>query len=232
VAGRSNYGRYVLLRHDWDGVEVFTLYAHLRDIAAELTAGRRVKRDQPLGTLGCSGTQNISRDRAHLHFEVCFQINRNFAAWFSRRLAPGDRNDHGSFNGINFQGINPSPLFLAARRDPRLNFRKYMEAQPVAFTILFPARCAPLSWMRAQTWCIVNGPEPLPVTAYEVWFMAEGVATYARPRWDVSPAAWTVAAVNQAVVKSLAGRPLVTPGRRAVWTLTQRGTELMEMLTY
>ena len=32
--GLSNYGRYVVLAHRWDGVEVFTLYAHLRDIAA------------------------------------------------------------------------------------------------------------------------------------------------------------------------------------------------------
>lgn len=232
AAGQSNYGRYVLVRHDWDGVEVFSLYSHLRDIATGLRAGHTVKRGQPIATLGYSGTQNISRDRAHLHFEVCFQINRNFAAWFARRMAKGDRNDHGRFNGINLQGVNPAPILLAARRDPRLNFRGYMEAQPVAFTVLCPARRAPLSWMRAQPWCVVNGPEPAPVTAYEVWFMAEGVATFARPLWDVSPANWTVAGANEIALKPLAGRALVTPGRRGDWTFTQRGADLMEMLSY
>ncbi|MBI5394613.1 MAG: M23 family metallopeptidase [Verrucomicrobia bacterium] len=233
VAGQSNYGRYVLVRHDWNGVEVFSLYAHLRDIASGLRAGHPVKRGQPIATLGYSGTQNISRDRAHLHFEICFQLNRNFAAWFAPRLSQGDRNDHGNFNGINFQGIDPAAVFLAARRDPRMNFREYMEAQPVAFTVLFPARRAPLSWMRAQTWCIVNGPEPAPVTAYEVWFMAEGVATFVRPRWDVAPAGWTVEGVNEIALNTLAGRPLVAQnGKRGDWTFTQRGAELMEMLSY
>ncbi len=232
VAGQSNYGRYILVRHDWNDVEVFTLYSHLRDIAAGLRAGQPVKRGQPIATLGYSGTQNIPRERAHLHFEVCFQINRNFAAWFAPRMAKGDRNDHGSFNGINLQGIDPTAVFLAARRHPPMNFREYMEAQPVAFTVLFPARRAPLSWMRAQTWCIVNGPEPAPVTAYEVWFMAEGVATYARPLWDVSPARWTVAGANEIALKTLAGRALVTRNTSGDWTFTQRGAELMEMLDY
>ena len=164
VAGSSNYGRYVVIRHRWDGVEVYSLYAHLASIAPGVRAGQSVMKGQVIGTLGFSGTQEMPKERAHLHFEIVFQLNRNFAAWFAPRLAKGDRNDHGSFSGLNLIGIDPEPVLRAAQMP--LNFREHMEAQPIAATVLFPARRAPLSWMRAQNWCIVNGPEPAPVTAW------------------------------------------------------------------
>jgi hypothetical protein len=231
VAGQSNYGRYLLVRHNWDGVEVFSLYSHLGDFAPGLRAGQWVRRGDWIAVLGYSGTQKIPRERAHLHFEICFQINRNFAAWLAPRLAKGDRNDHANYNGINLQGIDPSAIFLAARKNPALNFREYMESQPVAFTVLFPARRAPVSWMRAQPWANVNGPEPKPVTAYEVWFMAAGVPTLARPMSDVTTAALRVLSVNEAAVNACPARRMVErgPGNRG-WQFSARGAELMEML--
>jgi len=179
VAGQSNYGRYALVRHEWDGVEVFSLYAHVASFTPGLRVGQRVTRGQPIATLGHSGTQNIPKDRAHLHFEICFQLNRNFARWFAPKLAKGDRNDHGNFNGLNFIGIDPTPIFRAAKESGanlrlanpsssqagglrHFNFRAHLESQPIAFTVVFPARRAPLSWMRAHPWCIVAGPNPAP----------------------------------------------------------------------
>lgn len=231
VAGQSNYGRYLLVRHNWDGVEVFSLYSHLGGFAPGLRAGQPVKRGDWIAVLGYSGTQKIPKERAHLHFEICFQLNRNFAAWFAPKLAKGDRNDHGNFNGINLLGIDPAALFLTAREKPALNFREYMESQPVAFTALFPARRAPLSFMRAQPWCIVNGPEPAPVTAYEVWFMAVGVPAFVRPRTDVTTAAPRVLSVNEPAVNACPARRMVErDAKRRGWQFTKRGAELMEML--
>ncbi len=233
VGGQSNYGRYVLVRHRWDGVEVFSLYAHLAGFAPGLRAGQAVKRGDWIAVLGHSGTQNIPKDRAHLHLEICFQINRNFAAWFAPRMAKGDRNDHANYNGINLQGIDPAAIFLATKDKPSLNFREYMESQPVAFTALFPARRPPLSCMRAQPWCNVNGPEPKPVTAYEVWFMAEGVATFVRPRTDVTTPAPRVLTVNEPPLISLPARRLVErDAKRRGWQFTTKGGELMEMLCF
>ncbi len=233
VAGQSNYGRYVLVRHRWDGVEVFSLYAHVAGFAPGLRVGQKVKQGEWIAVLGHSGTQNIPKDRSHLHMELDFQINRNFAAWFAPKLAKGDRNDHANFNGINLQGIDPAAIFLAAKEKPSLNFGEYMASQPVAFTVLFPARRAPLSWMRAQSWCMVNGPEPKPVTAYDVWFMAEGVATFIRPRTGITPSAPCILTVNEAGLNTLPGRRMVErDAKRRGWQFTTRGSELMEMLCF
>src|SRR5689334_5575574 len=42
-ASLSNYGNYLVLRHEIDGVEVFTTYAHLREIRSGLKAGDSVR---------------------------------------------------------------------------------------------------------------------------------------------------------------------------------------------
>jgi murein DD-endopeptidase MepM/ murein hydrolase activator NlpD len=233
VAGQSNYGRYLLVRHNWDGVEVISLYSHLGGFAPGLRTGQQVRRGDWIAVLGYSGTQKIPKERAHLHFELCFQLNRNFAAWFAPKLVKGDRNDHANYNGINLLGIDPTGIFLAAREKPSLNFREYVESQPVAFTVLFPARRAPVSWMRAQQWANVNGPEPKPVTSYEVWFMAVGVPTFAVPRTDVTTPAPRVLSVNAAVVNACPSRRMVErDAKRRGWQFTSRGAELMEMLGF
>ncbi len=62
--GLSNYGRYIVLAHRWDGVEVFTLYAHLGRF--QVAKGDRVSQGQPVGTLGDTG----SLKGPYLYFEV------------------------------------------------------------------------------------------------------------------------------------------------------------------
>ena len=87
--------------------------------------------------------------------------------------------------------------------------------------------------MRAQPWCNDNGPEPKPVTAYEVWFMAEGVATFVRPRTDVTTPAPRVLTVNEPPLISLPARRLVErDAKRRGWQFTTKGGELMEMLSF
>ena len=70
--GLSNYGRYIVLEHRWDGVTVHTLYAHLSAIADGLAAGQPVRKAQVIATLGHSTNtrERIPADRAHLHFEI------------------------------------------------------------------------------------------------------------------------------------------------------------------
>src|SRR6185295_19983733 len=48
----SNYGNYILLRHQIDGLEVFSLYAHLREIRADLKSGQAVKAGETIATMG------------------------------------------------------------------------------------------------------------------------------------------------------------------------------------
>ena len=39
----SNYGNYIILRHQIDGLEVYTTYAHLREVRTDLRDGTSVK---------------------------------------------------------------------------------------------------------------------------------------------------------------------------------------------
>src|SRR3954470_24536654 len=50
--GTSNYGKYVVVRHVIEGMEVFTLYAHLSDFASGLAPGKAVKAGEVIATMG------------------------------------------------------------------------------------------------------------------------------------------------------------------------------------
>src|SRR6185295_4929809 len=39
----SNFGNYVILRHSVDGLEIYSIYAHLREIRPDLKVGQLVK---------------------------------------------------------------------------------------------------------------------------------------------------------------------------------------------
>src|ERR1700675_197991 len=42
--GLSNYGRYIVLQHNWDNVSVCTLYAHLSEVTAGLVVDQPVRK--------------------------------------------------------------------------------------------------------------------------------------------------------------------------------------------
>src|SRR5688572_15787412 len=71
-SGYSNYGIYVILRHRVEGIEVYSIYAHLRQVLPELKAGSPVKAGAQIGIMGrtTNTRQGISKDRAHVHFEL------------------------------------------------------------------------------------------------------------------------------------------------------------------
>jgi murein DD-endopeptidase MepM/ murein hydrolase activator NlpD len=235
--GLSNYGRYIVLQHHWDGVQVFTLYAHLRAVAEDLAVGQPVKKGQRIGTLGRSTNtrEGISKDRAHLHFEINFMLNPNFRTWYPKRdpKAP----PFGNFNGRNFVGIDPATLLRAYSGDRRLNFGRRLAEQPVGFTVLVPAR--PFPWLAMHPEQI--HPAGSTPAAYEI----------AATSWGLPVAVWPRAAgeITDSQQNTLArGRPvlnLVNDGelarsncrgmlRRAGrgWEFGERGREWIELLTY
>jgi hypothetical protein len=100
----SSYGRYIVLRHEY----FLTLYAHLASVGA--IVGQMVKAGEKLGILGTSSNcANIPNSRAHVHFEIDFQIgdDKNFATWYAKNFH--DKNAHGEYNGFNLIGIDPIP---------------------------------------------------------------------------------------------------------------------------
>src|SRR6185369_5583261 len=48
----SNYGNYLVVRHRIQGIEIYSLYAHLREIRAGLKAGEPVKAGEQIAVMG------------------------------------------------------------------------------------------------------------------------------------------------------------------------------------
>jgi len=176
--GLSNYGRYIVLQHRWDGVSVCTLYAHLSDVEAGLVVDQPVTKGQIIGTMGHSTNtrEGISRDRAHLHFEINFLLNPNFHIWYPKRdpQAP----PFGNFNGKNLIGMDPAAFLRAYAANRKLNFAEYVSKQPIAFTALIGAR--PLPWLALHPEQ-VQPASGIPV-AYEIGMTAWGMPVMVWPR--------------------------------------------------
>jgi murein DD-endopeptidase MepM/ murein hydrolase activator NlpD len=226
--GLSNYGRYVVLAHRWDGVEVYTLYAHLADVAGDLKQGQPVAKGQRLGTLGHStnSKEGIPRERAHLHFEVDFLMNTHFHIWHPKRdpKAP----PFGNFNGQNLCGLDPAALLLRMRSEPKLKFTEYVARQTVAFTVLVPAK--PFPWLALHPEQIQPAGEGT-VTAYEIGATAWGLPIAIWPRHETGGKRLpSVARVDEAALARHGCRGLVQRDKRG-WSLSEHGRQWLEILT-
>src|SRR3954464_15884170 len=109
----SNYGNYVVLKHQIEGLEMYTLYAHLSAVRPGLKTGQPVKAGEQIAIMGHTSNtrQRITLDRAHVHFEIDFILNEHYAAWHKANLA-AERNDHGDWNGKNLVGLDPRALLM------------------------------------------------------------------------------------------------------------------------
>lgn len=72
----QNYGDYgptIILKHDIEGIEFFTLYGHLSIASIKnLTIGKQFKQGEPIGTLG---DVSVNGDYPpHLHFQIIKDI--------------------------------------------------------------------------------------------------------------------------------------------------------------
>ena len=86
----SNYGNYLILRHQVEGLEIYSLYAHLREIRHDLKVGQAVKAGETVAVMGRTANtrEGISKDRAHVHFELNLLVNDRFASWYKKTF-PG-----------------------------------------------------------------------------------------------------------------------------------------------
>ena len=58
----------------------------------------------------------ISRDRAHVHFELNLFYNDHFSGWYKKHY-PKEHDDHGIWNGQNLVGFDPRLILLAEREE-------------------------------------------------------------------------------------------------------------------
>jgi len=234
-AGLSNYGKYIVIRHFIEGLEIYSLYAHLSAIDPGLKMGGAVKAGEVIGTMGRTSTaETIAKDRAHVHFELNVFLNDNFATWFKKR-SPGERNDHGIWNGQNLLGLDPRQI-LIAEHNPAKKFSllDYVRGQTELCRVLVRDKDFP--YVKRYGPLLLSNPvaEKEGIAGYEMALNYNGVPFALLPRAASEikgTAKIQLVSVNAAVAQGNPCRKLVTQ-RGGRWQLTDKGQQLLELLTY
>lgn len=165
TAGDSTYGLYVMLAHPDPVGIVYTLYAHLADVASNIHPGKPVLRGQALGTLGHTPAHLIPQERAHLHFEIGLLINSRYDDWI--RAGRG-RNAHGAFNGRNMGGLDPLIVLRDSRRQPSFSLLAHLQSLAPAFALVIrnPGRTPDFFVRHPALWRDAAPPGPALVLAF------------------------------------------------------------------
>ncbi|NBS06789.1 MAG: M23 family metallopeptidase [Verrucomicrobia bacterium] len=223
----SDYGKQVIVRHLWGEQPVYTIYGHLASISVDV--GQKVAAGDPLGIMGWTGP-GLSRDRAHLHFEIAFQINPKFDEWVKAEK-PGrlwEPNRHGEWNGLNLMGIDPVPLLKAANEENSLTWKEALSKQPGGFMVRVPTFEGTPTWMR---WIERKSPSAQPLS------------------WDIEMTPWGLPlrmeaggeVVAEPVLVANPGKPsegkyycrgLVQADGKGGMKLSKFGRQTMEMMLY
>ncbi|MGF1530426.1 MAG: peptidoglycan DD-metalloendopeptidase family protein [Puniceicoccaceae bacterium] len=136
-AGRSSYGRYIVLEHQHRNVRFYSLYSHLARIEEGLVVGREVLAGTRIGTMGRSaGGYSIPKHRAHLHLEIGLQLSSDFERWFERS-SPGSINHHGRWNGLNLVGFDPLDFYGKVMEGMAVGVADYLTLVPVAVEVRY-----------------------------------------------------------------------------------------------
>ena len=231
----SNYGNYLILRHQIEGLEVYTLYAHLASIRSGFKTGTAVTAGEIIGVMGrtTNTREQISKERAHVHFEINFFVSDRFAGWYKSHH-PGQRNDHGDWNGQNLLGLSPSKLFLAQQRlGAKFTLLEHIRSQTELCRVF--VRDTDFPWLRRHPALVRDNPRAKAegIVGYEIALNCNGVP------FDLTPRAasevrnegkWQLLSVNQAEFERAGCRRLVFK-KGSKWILTASGESLLSLLT-
>jgi peptidoglycan LD-endopeptidase LytH len=231
----SNYGNYIVVRHVIDGIEIYSLYAHLSRIRPGLKIGEKVQTGEVIGTMGrTSNAERIAPWRAHVHFELDLFVNDHFTAWFKNTF-PHERNDHGEWNGLNLNGLDPREILLKEHSEgAKFSLLNFIRSQTELCRVLVRATNFP--YLKRYPMLVLKNPvaEKEGVAGYEIVLNYNGVAFALMPRAASeikSRAKFQLLSVNEAEERANPCRHLVTK-RGHHWELTGEGLRELELLTY
>ncbi len=235
-AGLSNYGKYIVIRHVIEGLEIYSLYAHLSEIAPGVKAGKAVNAGDVIGTMGHTSntSERIGKERAHVHFELNVLMNDNFSAWFKKNL-PGERNDHGVWNGQNLIGLDPRDVLLAEKPgSKKFSLLEFMRSQTELCRVM--VRATNFSYLKRYAPLVLKNPKADKdgVAGYEIAINYNGVPFAFLPRAaaEIKGAGKIqLLSVNEAEYRAHPCRKLVVQ-RGPHWQLTEKGMREFGLLTY
>ena len=171
-AGRSNYGRYIVVAHpvDGSGSVVHSLYAHLAK--ATVKPGDVVKRGSVLGRMGYTGV-GLNRTRAHVHLELGLLMSPRFNGWI--QSYGGGTNHHGNYNGMNLIGMDVARFLTEQRANPSLTVPQFVRKSPAYFKVTIP-RDDSLEFASLHPW-LAYGDLEKPGPSWEISLTSTGLPT-------------------------------------------------------
>jgi murein DD-endopeptidase MepM/ murein hydrolase activator NlpD len=224
LAGRSNYGKYVVVEHRWENSSVYSLYAHLAEITCK--PGDPVNCGSMLGRMGFTGA-GIDRTRAHCHLEVVMLMSQRYEEFNRPDPVSGIGNTQGLFNGMNLSGCDAARFFLEQKANPNLQFSQFITTTPAYFKVAVPLTETP-DFAKRYPWIIrENG---LNSGCWEISFTATGLpVSFSRCNRTVTEP--TLTAVRPSTIpQRYLTRGLITgEGNQAA--LSNGGKQLVALLT-
>lgn len=222
LAGRSNYGKYVVIEHDWDGCAIYSLYAHLAEITCQ--PGDKVNAGSVIGRMGYTG-EGIDRVRAHLHLELAMLMSPRYQDWhehYGRGL-----NTQGNFNGMNLIGTDVARFFLEHRSNSEIRFSDFVTNTPAYFKVTTPVIGIP-DFAKRHPWIVKGSTENQ--KSWEISFSATGQPISFTPSSRKVNAPVVTSVKPSAIPHRYLTRNLITGiGNQA--TLTNQGQQLVALLT-
>lgn len=218
----SNYGRYVVIEHYFDGCPYFSLYAHLK--AVNVNAGDSIGQGDPLGILGHSG-EGIDRERAHVHLGLNLLMNGEFDRWFAKYF-PGDGNAHGPYNGMNLVGIDIGRLYQELNKNPNLTIPEFLKEETVWYRIVVPSSNR-MDILSRYPW-LSDGQEA--AVAWEISFARSGVPLHIKPV-DTPMSEPTVVWVNPSPVPQNLMTKGFIQGSDSHYFLTKEGLRYVDLIS-
>ena len=167
--GLSNYGRYVVIEHQFDGCPYYSLYGHLSE--ARVSLGQTVGKGDVIAVMGHTGA-GINLERSHLHLELNLILSHRFQDWYNKYLRK-EPNHHGIYNGLNLTGLNIAKLYLALKKDPNLTIPQFLGREETYYKVLVP-NSRGFELARNYPWMVRGDTRPSP-HAWEVSFDRSGL---------------------------------------------------------
>lgn len=194
-----------------------------------------VKQGEVIATMGHTSNtaERITKDRAHVHFELNLFANDHFSAWYKKAF-PGERNDHGEWNGQNLMGIDGRLILLAERdQGPKFSLLSFLRDQTDLFRVM--VRKTDFPWLHRYPLLVRANPvaQKEGVAGYEIAFNYNGVAFELIPRAASEikgKGKYQLLSVNEAEEKANHCRRYVMQ-RGGRWELAPNGQRLLDMMT-
>lgn len=222
IAGRSNYGKYVVIEHQWENSPIYSLYAHLSEI--NCSPGDPVKAGAVIGHMGFTGA-GIDRTRAHCHVELGMLMSMHYEDW--HKSNGGGVNYHGLYNGMNLTGCEVSRFFVEQKANPELQFSQFIASTPVYFKVTVPVTATP-EFVKLHPWICKENPEG--AKAWEISFSATGMPiAFAPSQREVATPAITSVRPSTIPHRYLTRNLVTGQGNQA--SLTPSGLKLVALLT-